>query len=829
MNANAQENAWVKGVATDTLGKPVPSVFVTVNKGKKKISTDAEGNYRIEVPSGKDLNLEFSSSKLKQIFTLLPLKPGEEFVFNPTLRFEYEQDPIDISRRRIVRPMMVYVKPHDFEMQPNTSGGIEGIVKIIGLGVSSNNELSSQYNVRGGNYDENLVYINGIEIFRPQLARSGQQEGLSIINSDMVQYLNFSSGGFEAKYGDKLSSVLDIHYKEPDTFSAKVNASLLGGGITLEGSSENHRFRYLAGGRYRTNQYLLNTLNIQGNYQPRFTDAQVWLTCDITDKLNVGYLSYYGNNRYLSQPQTQQTSFGTATQSFQLNVDYFGQDILEYSTWLNGLTFKFKATKNDSIEWTSAAYINDERELQDVGGDYLLGQLDNDPSSNHFGKVKALLGSGEYFTHARDILFYTIVNTEIKGGHTNRRNLNFQWGLKAQHENIQDQLSEYHYIDSSGYSVPHNPAIGNNAHEQLLMNQYVYSQNNQSWNRYSGFVQNSWLLSKESNATLSLGTRANYWDYNKELLISPRFLFYFEPNLKYNNKLLAQNLPDSIVAAKYRTPWRLKAAGGIYDQPPFYRELRDLYGTLNSNIRAQKSAQIILGSDYTFRLWDRPFKFTTEAYYKYLWDIIPYEIDNVQIRYFAKNNAVGYATGVDFQINGEFVKDNPSWISLSFLHTMEDIKDDVYTRVDQNTGETQTIHPGYIPRPSDQLVRFSLFFQDYLPGRPKYRVHLNFVYATGLPFGPPDYNRYKDTLRYPSYYRTDIGFSRMIYDREKMGPKTGLRKHLKSIWASLEVFNLFNINNTISYQWVQDVAGNNWGIPNYLTSRRFNLNIQVKF
>ena len=830
VNAHAQNKAHISGVLLDSSNKPYVGVNISLEKGKGKTRTLADGSYTLEVPSGKDLTVEFSFSQVKKHFPIKALAPDENYTFSPKLDFEYETAEAKVVAKRDNKPMMRVIHPKDFEAQPNTAGGIEGVIKMIGLGVSSNNELSSQYNVRGGNYDENLVYINGMEIFRPQLARSGQQEGLSVINSDMVDYLSFSSGGFDARYGDKLSSVLDIHYKEPDTFSAKVSASLLGGGVTIEGSSDNHRFRYMFGARYKTNQYLLNSLNVQGNYQPKFTDAQGLLSYDVTDKFNISYFAYYGSNYYLSQPQSQQTSFGTATQSFQLNVDYFGQDILEYTTLMNGLTFKYRLTKHDSIEWVSAGYSNDERELEDVGGDYELGQLDNDPSSNNFGKVKALLGSGEYFTHARDILQYTIINTEIKGGHTNERNLNLQWGLKAQHEDIHDQLNDYSYVDSSGYSVPHNPTIGNHSPDQNLnLSQYIYSRNNQAWNRYSGYVQNTWLLDKASNATLTFGTRANYWDYNKELIISPRFLFFFEPNLKYNKKLMEQNLPDTSLQKMLKTPWRLKAAGGIYDQPPFYREMRDLYGNLNPNIRAQKSAQIVLGSDYSFILWDRPFKFTTEAYYKYLWDVIPYEIDDVQIRYFAVNDAKGFATGLDFQLNGEFVKDNPSWISLSFLKTMEDINNDVYTKVDPNTGEVLTIHPGYIPRPTDQLVRFSLFFQDYLPGRPKYRVHLNFVYATGLPFGPPDYNRYKDTLRYPSYYRTDIGFSRLIYNRSSMGAKGGMLKYVKNIWASLEVFNLFNINNTISYTWVKDVAGNSWGIPNYLTSRRLNLNIQVKF
>ncbi|MCX6353083.1 MAG: TonB-dependent receptor [Bacteroidetes bacterium] len=818
----------VSGTVMDTTGTPKEGVKVAVSNTKLFSVTRGDGKYYLQVPVLKSNEIIITYGKnFSKKFEVKPLKKDEIFVLNIKEDFTYEVGTVDFTYHK-ENLMMVSVSPKIFEFAPDpTGGGVEFFIKHL-AGVSSNNELSSQYSVRGGNYDENLVYINDIEIYRPQLVRSGQQEGLSIIHPDMVSGLQFSAGGFEAKYGDKLSSVLDIYYKEPDTFHAKVYGSLLGAGATLEGASENHRLTYLIGTRYRTNQYLLNALDVKGQYRPSFLDAQLYVTYDLRDNLEVSLFSYYGMNKYLSIPQSQSTSFGTVNQSFRLDIEFAGQEIVEYNGLVNGLTLKYKPTKAATYKWINSVYNNDERESFDVIGSYTLGQLENDLGNQNFGKLKNLIGAGAYLNHARNKLSSTIYSSEFKGEYAPENNMiNLQYGLKFQHENISDKLSEYRYIDSVDYSVPHRDL--DTGHHPLKVYEYIYSQNTQSWNRYSAYIQNAWSIAPEYNATLIAGIRGNYWDYSKEFIYSPRIQFYFEPNLKYNRGLVNMNLPDSSLAKLARKNYRIKLATGFYHQPPFYRELRSLNGTLNPEIRAQKSYQIVGGSDVNFKFWDRPFRFSAEAYYKYLWDIIPYEIDNVRIRYYAKNNAVGYATGMDLQLNGELVKDNPSWISLSYLKTQEDIKDDIKIKYNYKTGNTETTYPRYIPRPTDQRIRFALFFQDYLPKHPSYKAHLSLIFGSGLPFGPPDYNRYKDTLRMPPYRRVDIGFSKLLFDREKQQTKYKSLKNFRSIWASAEIFNLFNIDNTISYIWIQDVAGNHWGVPNYLTSRRLNIHLEMKF
>lgn len=820
----AQRTAIITGFVKDSSNSPVADVFIGLEGSRISTESGTDGQYKLTVPTGGEMTVVFfHASYAKKKIDIPPLQPGETFVLNMLLTSRYvEKGPISVTARKRDMQIMNKVKPKIFEAMPNASGGIEGIIKML-PGVSSSNELSSQYSVRGGNYDENLVYINDIEIFKPQLIRSSQQEGLSVINSDLVESLSFSAGGFEARYGDKLSSVLDITYKEPDTFSSKVSLSLLGAGATLEGSTDNHRFSYLLGARYRTNQYLLNSLDVQGEYKPAFADVQSFLNYYASDKLQFGLLSYYGSNRYLSIPQSQETTFGTANTVLRLNVGFAGQEILEYQTLLNGLTASYKFNENHRIKFINSLYMSNEEERFDIIAGYQLSQVESDLGSDSFGKPKLLLGAGEFFNHGRNRLNTLIYNSEIKGSHSTSKAINLNWGLKFQHEELQDKLSEYRYIDSADYSLPQN---GDNV---LDVFEYISSRNKQAWNRYMGYLQNTWTFSEDYNALLTFGARGNYWDYNKELLISPRMQFSFEPNLRYNRSLILEGLNDSILKTRLKNTWRLKATSGFYHQPPFFRELRNLNGTLNPEIRAQKSYHFVVGSDLNFEMWDRTFRWTTEVYYKHLTDIIPYEFDNVRIRYYAQNNAKGYATGIDMQLHGEFVKDNPSWISLSYMKTEEDIINDSFIKVDRTTGEKTLVHPGYIPRPTDQRFRFALFFQDFLPKHPSYKAHINLVFASGLPYGPPDFTRYKDTMRMPPYRRVDIGFSRLVYDKNRNPVKGGFLKNFRSIWISAEMFNLFDINNTISYLWVSDVSGNKFGIPNYLTSRRLNIHIDIKF
>jgi hypothetical protein len=821
-NGFGQKHAFISGKVTDTAGVPLNDIRIKIKGEKESTVTGLDGKFSLQVPDGKSLEVEFLYlTQLQKMIHLDALAPGQNYDLNTIAlkgNFGINDVIITDSTRRKNRYMEV-INPHNFDNIPNVGGGIEGILKTL-AGVSSNNELSSQYSVRGGNYDENLVYINDIEVYRPQLVRSGQEEGLSIINTDMVQSLQFSAGGFEARYGDKLSSVLDIKYKEPDSFALKTNLSFLGASVEAEGSSKDNRFKYIAGIRYRSSKYLLNSLDVQGDYQPTFLDGQAYLTYDLTDRLRVGYLSYYGSNIYLSVPQSQTTQFGTVSSAAQFVVAFDGQQILQYNTFLNGLTLDYHPNKRNSIKFINSFYYTDESENYDIVGAYKLQELNSDLGSSGFGSVNYTFGLGEFLYHARNSFYSEIYNSGVKGYHTLGA-IDLQWGLKYQHEHVEASLNEYHYLDSVDYSVPQT----GNPRKNLNVYSYLYSRQNNDWNRYSGYVQGTYNIQPKYNSYLTVGVRTNYWDFNKELLVSPRAQITYEPNADFNRRIILGGYDDSLQKKNIR----LRGAVGIYQQPAFFKELFDAYGNLVPGIKAQKSSHFVLGSDVTFKMWDRPFKWTTELYYKYMWDLIPYQIDNVHITYLGKNDAVGYATGVDFQLNGELVKDAPSWVSLSLLDTRENLTDDSYVTQDKKTGKPITVYPGYIPRPTDQRVRFSLFFQDYIPKHPTYKVHLNLVFGSGLPFGPPNLNRYQDTLRLPPYRRVDIGFSKQFWDKSKQRSNSRVLNAFRSIWFSVEVFNLLQINNTVAYLWIQDISGNQWAVPSYLTTRRLNLHLELKF
>jgi hypothetical protein len=819
----AQQMATITGKITDSSGMALVSAGVHVKGTSIANPADMQGNYTLQVPAGKAFEVEFSYiSFANMTIKVRALNPGEVFRQDVVMTSNYTVGGVTYqTTARDNRKQMNHVKPSDFEFNPSTTGDISSIIKNL-PGVSSNTELSTQYTVRGGNYDENLVYLNDIEIFRPMLVRSGQQEGLSIINTDMVENIEFSAGGFEARYGDKMSSVLDIRYREPDSFASKVSASLLGVSATIEGCTPNHRFTYMIGGRYRTNSYLLNSLDVQGTYKPAFTDVQSLLTWFPSERFKISMLTYYGRNRYLSQPESQDTRFGAATLALQLHMDMGGQELLQYSTLLNGLIFDYDFHKGNRLKFILSGYNSDEQENYDILSDYKLQQL-NTNGGEDFGKVAYTLGHGQFFDHGRNRLNSLIYNAELKGYHGNSNLFNLEWGIKFQHEDIIDHISEYQYVDSADYSVAAHGLSFPNLYD------YVFSENHQQWNRYSAYAQNSFLLFPDYNGSLTAGARVNYWDYNDEFLFSPRAQFTIEPHFRYNRELFIKGAPDSL----YKKNLRFKLAAGVYDQPPFYRELRNKAGILNPEIRAQRSYHFVAGQDLSFKFWNRSFKWTTEIYYKDLEDIIPYEFDNVRIRYFGQNNARGYATGIDMQLNGELVEGNPSWISMSIMKTMEDINNDSLILYDQNTGERIVTYPGFLPRPTDQRFRFSMFFQDYLPRNPTYKVHLQLVFATGWPFWPPGFSRaYVNTghtPRLPPYRRVDIGFSKMIYDQSKKVSSNNILRHFRSIWLSAEVFNLFQIRNTVSYLWVQDINGTNLAVPSYLTGRRLNLHLEVKF
>ncbi len=791
------QTATIFGAVKDTVGKPLISVNVSIIGTPGGTTTNEEGVYSLSIPAEKQVTVAFSFIGLQTRKVRLKLVPDQKYELNYTLKSAANQlKSVVIKEDQHRSGTLTRLDPKIATLLPNASGNFEAVLKTL-PGVVSNNELSSQYSVRGGNYDENLVYVNDIEIYRPFLVRSGQQEGLSFINPDMVSSVSFSAGGFDAKYGDKMSSVLDVTYKRPTTFAGSAGMSLLGGSLSLEGSTKNHRFTYIFGARQKSNQYLLNTLETKGDYRPSFSDIQTYLTYDISPEWEIDALVNYSNNKYTIIPQDRETSFGTVNQALQLKVYFDGQEVDSYETYMGALSATYHPDNRLRLKFISSVYQSYENETFDVLGQYYINALEKDFGSKNLGDSVNNVGVGTYLPHARNKLSALVYNAEHKGFYTLENHF-LTWGTRVQHEEIQDQLNEWKYVDSAGYAIPQAPASA------ILMQDVINTKTQLGSNRANAYIQDSWSISDSTKMSLNYGIRANYWDLNHELLVSPRVTYSFSP--------------------RWKKDVLFRASSGYYYQPPFYRELRDLSGNVNTNVKAQKSIHFVLGSDYNFKAWGRPFKLVSEVYYKYLDNLIPYKIDNVRIRYFAENNARGYATGIDLRLNGEFVKGLESWASLSVMQTQEDLKDDFYYK------DGQRIEPGYIPRPTDQRVTLNLFFQDYLPKNPTYKMHLNLVFGSGLPFGPPNSERYADTLRMPFYRRVDIGFSKQIIgENAKLVVKSTFFKHIKSVWLSAEVFNLLQVNNTISYIWVADVTGRQYAVPNYLTPRMINVRLMVKF
>jgi len=826
LQLSAQEKATVGGRITDDKNRPIELVNIAILGLPGGTISDKKGQYEIEVPANEAITLVFSFVGYEKQELSLNLKSNEEFTLNPVLIQSSEMLPdIVIQDQRIRNTNLQRIDPKGVSVIPTVTGSVESLIKTL-PGVSSRNELSSQYSVRGGNYDENLVYVNDIEIYRPFLVRSGQQEGQSFLNPDLTSAILFSAGGFDAKYGDKMSSVLDIKYKRPTEFAGSVSASLLGATAHIEGATKNQRFSYLLGVRQKTNQYVLNALETQGSYKPSFLDIQSLLRYDITPKLEISVLANYANNKYKLVPETRETSFGTIKEAKKLTIYFDGQEVDQFKTYMGALKLTFKPVKTARFSLIASTFNSDERETFDIQGQYWIGNLGTNFGNGDFGEVTETQGVGTYLNHARNFLNATVYSFEHKGSVESTKDF-LTWGIKFQHEIIDDHLREWEMIDSAGYSIPRPPdQIGSQNPEILpfLLNFSVNSNININSNRYTSYIQNTWNLGdKTHDFAITAGIRSNYWDFNKQFLLSPRATISYRPNWK--NDVL------------------FRFSSGYYYQPPFYRELRDFYGNINYNIRAQKSIHFVASSDWNLKIWQRPFKFVTELYYKFLDDLIPYEVDNVQIRYYSDQRAKGYAAGIDMKINGEFVKGIESWASLSLMKTEEDIYGDYYYNyfdaegvktgsgqvIDPYAAKNVKVEPGYIPRPTDQRFTFSMFFQDYLPMNPSYKMHLAFYYGSSLPFGPPKSQRYQQTLRMPSYRRVDIGFSKeIISENSRLEQKNPLH-YLKSLWVSLEVFNLLQVNNTISYIWVTDVGGLKYAVPNYLTPRQLNLKLIAQF
>ena len=826
---HAQETATIFGTLKNKKGEAMENANIAIVGEPGGTKSDKNGNFSLVIPANQDVEVGISYIGYEAVIKTFHLAPGEKAEYSPSMTsnitdigvFNYEEEGSRLGT-------MTKIEPKLASNFISTNGSFEDIIKTF-PGVSSNNELSSQYSVRGGNYDENLVYVNDIEIYRPFLIRAGRQEGLSFINSDMVSDIQFSAGGFGAKYGDKMSSVLDVKYKEPDDFAGSFSASLQGAALHIEGSSKNHRFTHLTGIRYKSNQYVLKSLDTDGDYRPSFLDVQSFMTYDINEKWEIGFLGNIAQNKYKFIPDTRQTEFGTINEALQLTVYFDGQEVDQFQTYFGAITNTFKPKKDVELKFITSLFSTLEDEKFDIEGGYSIDELERDLSKETFGDIKFNRGIGSFLDHARNTLDATVFNIEHKGKKFKGNHTTF-WGTKYQHEFIKDKISEWGFVDSTGFFIPHpNDSVGYTnpsaqANQLLELNEVLKSKVDLNSNRYSSYVQRLWIWESDSvNYSFTFGVRGAFWDLNNEFIFSPRTSFSFQPN--------------------WERDYLFRISGGVYYQPPFYREMRAFDGSINRNIKSQLSYQAVVGSDYNFTAWERPFKFTTDVYYKEMKNVIPYEIDNVRIRYFATNNANAYAAGVDFKINGEFVKGVESWFSMSVMKTEEDLVDDSYTEYINSDGETiiagytansvaidsNVIEPGYIPRPTDQRVNFSLYFQDYLPKVPSLKMHIALYYATGLPFGPPQsHDKYKATLRIPPYRRVDMGFSYLLKS-EKKESKSKIIGGFKNIWVSAEVFNLLQINNVISYLWIKDVTSRTYAVPNYLTSRQINLKFNFEF
>lgn len=758
-------NATLKGVIKDQQGLPLDMVNIGLKDYPIGTSSNRKGEFLLRIPAQKDVIVVFSSIGYKTVLDTLNANAEEDIFVNISMKItNQELAEVMVLKQRRNGGNVTRIDPKFMDVLPDAAtGAVEALIKTL-PGVSTNNELSSQYTVRGGNFDENLVYVNDIEIYRPFLIRAGQQEGLSFINSDLVSTIEFSAGGFSSKYGDKMSSVLDIKYRKPSDFRGSASMSLLGATAHFEDVALKGKLSHISGVRYKTNRYMLGSLDEKGEYNPRFIDFQTFITYQFTEKFNISFLGNIAQNEYRFIPQTRKTTFGTWEKPLNTTIFFEGQEIDDFKTYLGALSANYHPNVNLNLKFIASAYYATEKETFDILGQYYLNQLERNMASEEFGDSILNLGVGSFLNHARNYLDAMVSSFSHRGAFNSEKHL-VNWGIKFQHEQIEDKTNEWIFRDSTGYSIPYSDS-------EVTLYYTLNNTNNLSSNRLTGFIQDTYSVTLgNGDLYINGGVRFNYWDFNNELLVSPRASLNYFPD--WQNKI----------------SFRLSV--GLYQQSPFIKELKKRDGSINYNARAQRSYQLVAGTDYVFTAWDRPFRFTTEAYYKYMSRLIPYQVDNVRIRYLADKEAVGYATGIDMKINGEFVSGVQSWASLSLMQTKEDILGDGH---------------GFIPRPTDQWMNFSLFFQDYLPGNPSYKMQLSGFYGARLPTGPPNAERYQDVFRMPSYRRIDLGFSKVLISSANPVNRNLLR-HVNDLLVSIEVFNLLNINNTISYFWVSSIYG----------------------
>lgn len=811
LTAVAQKKpAYVTGKVVDENEQPISQVSVTILGRRTGTSTSDSGTFRLQAPADKAFAIVFSYTgyKTEQRNFLLNEQEEERIVIRLE-RGARQLDSVVVTDQRQRREAgLIVLNPKNAINIPSPTGGIESLIKVF---VGSNNELTSQYSVRGGNYDENLIYVNDFEVFRPYLVRSGQQEGLSFINPEMARNVSFYNGGFQARYGDKMSSVLDIQYKKPKQFGGSAYVGLLEQGLHLEGTSRNNKFSFLVGVRNRSNRNLLASQETKGNYVPSSADLQALLTYQINSRNSLELLGNFSQTKFTLVPEFSQLTTSVFSPFFSANLGldiYFeGREEDKYRTSMLGLSWIQQLRKNLRLKWMVSRFENDERESIDITGAYLFGERSFDKGKPDFGLIVNPLGAGLSQTFARNKLNIGIWNFSHKGTLDKGKHY-IQWGQSIERQTIDDKLHEWEYQDSAGYNLPYNP-------DRFELSKALQSKANLDITRLTGYIQDNIIFNDSTGFTLQAGVRYNYNTLNKEFLLSPRAGFSWKP-------------------AHWKRDMIFRGAVGIYNQPPFYRELRRYDGTVNEALKAQKSWQVTAGLDYNFQSGARPFRFTAEAYYKHMWDVVPYDIDNVRLRYFGENRARAYATGLEMRLFGELVKDAESWISIGFMRTREDLDKDTYYdyKLDSlNTPIDSTLKEGgWLRRPSDRLLTFGMFLQDYLSTNKNFKVYLNFLYGSNLPYNIPNSIKYRNALIIEPYMRIDIGFSALLLDSEKSNRRSHSPfRNFENIWATLEVFNLIDRDNTISYLLIKDFSNATFAMPNRLTPRLLNLKLVARF
>jgi hypothetical protein len=799
------QQATIRGVLLDKANYPIAGANVTF--GTEGVLTDLNGYYLLEIPSNKNVVIIYSFVGYKNTQLTISLKPNADFEFNPVMDVSVEQIGIvELSAKRNKRVTgIVTISPEAIRKIPGANAGVENLLKSL-PGVNGNNELSTQYAVRGGNYDENLVYVNEIEVYRPFLIRSGQQEGLSFVNTDLTSNVDFSAGGFQAKYGDKLSSVLDITYRKPTNLGASLDLSLLGASASVEGISNDGKLTAIVGLRYRNNSLFVNSKQTETNFRPVFADVQTYITYKLNNKFELGFLGNLSVNDYSYQPLTRQTNFGTLTDPVALLVFYEGQEQDRYDTYFGALKGTYVFSENYTAKVIASLYQTQEQEHFDILAQYRLGEVNSNIGDENLGEVEFTEGIGGQLTHARNDLDALIFNLEHKGNLKLEAN-NIEYGLKYTREDIRDRVQEYEIIDSAGFSI--RPPLADFINDQpyrpftsaIVPYTEIRAINDVQINRISGYVQYSRQFELEnSQVWINGGVRAHNWNVSGKG-ISNTSQTVFSPRAQISMK------------PKWEMDMLFRLSGGLYHQPPFYRELRDSTGAVRPGVKAQQSLHLVLGNDYSFNLWDRPFTLNSELYYKQLTNVNPYTLENVRIRYRARNNAVAYAYGLDIRMEGEFIPGTESWVSFGYLKTEENIED-----------------RGYISRPTDQRLKFAVLVQDYMKVIPNLKGYLNLTYNTGLPGGSPSYaDPYDYQTRLPDYKRADLGVSYLIIGEGNLREK-GWLSAFKELSIGAEIFNIFDVQNSITNTFVRDTYTKvQYSIPNFLTPRVFNVRTTMKF